>query len=87
VAIVLRERRAAKGNFDNRRLTMLAVILLIQATMDLSIPNVSFSAHASGFVVGLILMLALSPRARPVSAPTSVPPSKPNPTSSAGPQA
>ena len=76
VALVLKEWRAAKGAFDNRRLAMLGVILLIQMSIDLSVPSVSFSAHASGFFTGLLLLLAWPPRApqlQPLS-PSTPPP-------------
>ena len=45
---------------DRRNVVMLAAILALQATIDLSLPQVSFSAHASGFVVGLVIGLALA---------------------------
>ena len=76
VALVLKEWRAAKGGFDNRRLTMLGVILAIQMSIDLSVPSISFSAHASGFLTGLLLMIVWPPRS---GLPQTVSPSTPPP--------
>jgi membrane associated rhomboid family serine protease len=58
---------------DRGRLMPLALILLLQAGVDYSIPNSSFSAHASGFLAGIaagVILLALS---RNVSAPPAEP--------------
>lgn len=60
VMIVLLEWWRSPATFDKRRLTLLGMILGLQIVMDLSIPNVSFAAHASGFLTGLLLMLLLS---------------------------
>ena len=44
-------------NFDRRKLSTLAVMLGIQIVIDLSVPNVSFAAHASGFFAGMLGLL------------------------------
>ena len=58
-AIVLLAWRRDPDNFDTRRLSTLGVILAIQVAIDLSVPNVSFAAHASGFIAGMVAMLLL----------------------------
>lgn len=40
---------------DRRRVLLLAVIIVIQLAIDLSIPGISVTAHISGFIVGLLL--------------------------------
>lgn len=51
-------------NFDRRKFSTLAVMLGLQIAIDLSVPNVSFAAHVSGFFAGMIAALALVPRVR-----------------------
>lgn len=46
---------------DRRTLILLPAILLLQLAADLSSPQVSLAAHASGFVAGLLLGTLLSP--------------------------
>lgn len=58
-AIVLLQWRRDPANFDRRKLTTLAVMLGLQVAIDLSVPNVSFAAHASGFIAGILGALAL----------------------------
>lgn len=53
-AIVLRSWWSDRESFDTRRLTTLAVMLGLQMAIDLSVPNVSFAAHASGFFAGIL---------------------------------
>jgi rhomboid protease GluP len=57
-AIILQDWLRDRANFDSRRLTSLAMMLGLQIVIDLSLPNVSFAAHASGFATGLGVMLA-----------------------------
>jgi rhomboid protease GluP len=47
-----------RATFDSRKLSSLAMMLGLQVVIDMSLPNVSFAAHASGFVTGLVVMLA-----------------------------
>ena len=47
------------ANFDTRKLTTLVVMLGLQVAIDLSVPNVSFAAHASGFLAGMVGALLL----------------------------
>ncbi len=57
---------------DRRFLTMVPVILGLQVAADLSMPQVSLSAHASGFCAGLVIgiLLALTiPQPGPVNEP------------------
>ncbi len=53
-AIVIRSWWSDRESFDTRRLTTLAIMLAIQMAIDLSVPNVSFAAHASGLLVGIV---------------------------------
>ena len=49
----------SRDAIDRRNVVMLGAILALQVTIDLSLPQVSFSAHASGFVAGLIIGLVM----------------------------
>jgi rhomboid protease GluP len=40
---------------DRRNVTILAMALLVQFVIDLSIPQISFTAHASGLALGLMI--------------------------------
>lgn len=53
-ALLLKSWWSDRQNFDTRRLTTLAVMLGLQMAIDFSVPNVSFAAHASGFVAGIV---------------------------------
>lgn len=44
---------------DRRDAVMLALVILVQAVVDLSTPQISFAAHASGFVAGVVLGVLL----------------------------
>jgi rhomboid protease GluP len=57
-AIVCRAWYRDRANFDSRKLTSLLLMLSLQIVIDLSVPNVSFAAHGSGFVTGMAIMLA-----------------------------
>ena len=56
--MLLADWRRERGRFDSRKLTTLAMMLGLQVVIDMSLPNVSFAAHASGFVTGVAVMLA-----------------------------
>ena len=58
--IVLQSWWRDPETFDRRKLTTLGVILGLQVAIDLSVPNISFAAHVSGFFAGMIAMLATS---------------------------
>ena len=73
VMLVLREWFRSRETFDTRRLRLLGTMLLLQAAMDLSVPQVSFSAHASGFVAGLLALLVWPPRPARQNVPVAVP--------------
>lgn len=47
-----------RASFDSRKLNTLLMMLGLQVVIDMSLPNVSFAAHASGFVTGLVMMAA-----------------------------
>ncbi len=40
---------------DRRELVLLVVIVVVQFSIDLSIPEISFTAHASGLIAGMII--------------------------------
>lgn len=45
---------------DRRELIVLFLIVAIQFGIDLSIPEISFTAHASGFIAGIVLGLIMA---------------------------
>jgi rhomboid protease GluP len=45
---------------DRRELVLLIVIVVAQFTIDLSIPEISFTAHASGLLAGMIIGLVMA---------------------------
>lgn len=47
----------SRDPFDRREMYALAAAVSVQAAIDLSIPEISFTAHASGFVAGIALGL------------------------------
>lgn len=51
----------SRDALDKRQLVNLALIILVQAVIDFSVPQISAAAHMSGFVIGLILGLLLNP--------------------------
>jgi rhomboid protease GluP len=40
---------------DRHNLSLIVIVLLIQASIDLSLPQISFAAHGLGFVAGIAL--------------------------------
>lgn len=52
----LRSREA----LDRRELLMLGLVIAIQTAVDLSVPQVSFAAHASGLLAGMLLQPAIA---------------------------
>lgn len=51
---------ATRDVLDRRQAAALAVVMLGQFALDLSVPQVSFTAHATGFLIGLALGLTLA---------------------------
>jgi rhomboid protease GluP len=51
----IRQWIQSRDLIDRRRVTLLAIVLLVQFTIDLSIPQISFTAHASGLALGLAI--------------------------------
>ncbi|MEJ2117578.1 MAG: rhomboid family intramembrane serine protease, partial [Alphaproteobacteria bacterium] len=45
---------------DRQELVLLIVIVVAQFSIDLSIPEISFTAHASGLLAGMIIGLVLA---------------------------
>jgi membrane associated rhomboid family serine protease len=62
VARQLARWRASRDAIDKRQLVNLGLIVLVQTTIDLSVPEISASAHLSGLAFGLVLGLALGAR-------------------------
>jgi rhomboid protease GluP len=62
VAILAARLRGPNRRDAARRLAALAVVLLLQLAIDLTTPEISFSAHAVGFLLGFAL--GLLPRFR-----------------------
>lgn len=56
---VVRQYFSSRDVIDRRQVAALAVIMLGQFAIDLSVPQVSFTAHASGFLCGLGVALLL----------------------------
>jgi rhomboid protease GluP len=54
---------ASRHIADRRNLMLIALVLGIEAVIDLVLPQVSFSAHAIGFAAGVVLGWLLTPRA------------------------
>ena len=53
---------AARDALDKRQLVNLGLILVVQAAIDFSVPQISAAAHISGLLIGLVLGLLLSPQ-------------------------
>lgn len=47
---------------DRRNLSMIAMVLGLQAVIDLALPQISFAAHGIGLVAGVVLGWVLTPR-------------------------
>lgn len=79
VALLLLDHRASAAQPAKRRLLSLTFALGAQLVFDLSVPNVSLSAHWSGVGVGFVLALALGQGTRQKRAgnpgPSADPPS------------
>jgi membrane associated rhomboid family serine protease len=55
--------RRHRAQLAKRRLVSMASILVLQAAFDFSMPQVSFTAHISGAIVGLLVTLLIGYRA------------------------
>lgn len=64
----LRQYLGTRDTLDRRQIAALAIVMLGQFALDLSVPQVSFTAHATGFFIGLALGLALSRRTNSATA-------------------
>jgi rhomboid protease GluP len=69
--IVLQSWWRDPEHFDRRKLSTLAVMLGLQIAIDLSVPNVSFAAHASGFFAGMLGLLLVPLRRQSIAAVNS----------------
>lgn len=49
--------RRSRDVLDRRRLVLLGLVMAVQFTIDVSVPQISFAAHASGLLVGFLLGL------------------------------
>ncbi|MDQ0391685.1 rhomboid family intramembrane serine protease [Labrys monachus] len=55
---------ASRAVADRRNLTLIIMVLAIQAVIDLAVPQISFTAHGIGLAVGLLLGWLLMPTRR-----------------------
>ena len=55
VARQVRNWQRSRDILDRRRVIMLAVVMAVQFAIDVSVPQISLTAHLSGFTIGLIL--------------------------------
>ncbi len=60
VALLIRAWRVIRSRLAAGRLLNLGLIIMLQAIFDLFTPQVSFSAHASGLLIGLVLTAAVA---------------------------
>jgi membrane associated rhomboid family serine protease len=67
----LMEWRRSRDALDRRQLANLALIMLVQVIIDLSVPEISAAAHMSGFLIGFVLGVLLLPRATGAGASTA----------------
>lgn len=55
VAQTIRDWRLSRDILDRRRLVSLGLVMLVQFAIDVSVPQISMSAHMAGIVIGLAL--------------------------------
>lgn len=55
VAQTIREWRLSRDILDRRRLVSLGLVMLVQFAIDVSVPQISMSAHMSGLLIGLAI--------------------------------
>jgi rhomboid protease GluP len=54
-AILLRGWRVDKARVASQRLLLVVLIIILQVSVDLLVPQISFTAHSTGLVTGFIL--------------------------------
>lgn len=59
-ARILRRYAQSRDVLDRQPVILMGLIVLIQCAVDLSVPQISFTAHISGFLIGFVLGLMLS---------------------------
>ena len=47
--------RRTRDELDRRRVVLLVIVMVLQTVIDLSVPEISLTAHLSGFATGLFL--------------------------------
>ena len=62
VARTLVDWRQSRDVLDRRRLVSLGLVMLVQFAIDVSVPQISMSAHMAGLLIGLVLGSAASRR-------------------------
>jgi rhomboid protease GluP len=65
IAILLLQRRSKPSRSLQRRLRLILLVVVIQTIFDLITPEVSFTSHISGLVLGFIVGLLLQVRRLP----------------------
>jgi rhomboid protease GluP len=64
IVLLLRGFRRLGSRLAGRRLAAMGLVIAVQVVFDLTTPQVSFSAHASGFLIGIALTLLVDGRRR-----------------------
>ncbi len=59
-ARILRRYAQSRDVLDRQPVILMGLIVLIQCAVDLSVPQISSTAHISGFLIGFVLGLMLS---------------------------
>jgi rhomboid protease GluP len=69
-ARILKRFLQSRDVLDRQPAILMALIVLIQCAVDLSVPQISFTGHISGFIIGFVLALMMNREAgsRPLTA-------------------
>ncbi len=61
-AWLLRRWMRSRDVLDRRPAVMIGLLLALQCAIDLSVPQISFTAHIGGFITGFLVAAALGGR-------------------------
>lgn len=67
VARAVVDWRRWRDELDRRRLVSLATVMALQFVIDVSVPQISMTAHLAGFAIGLLLGSAVAARKPPAA--------------------
>jgi rhomboid protease GluP len=59
-AILLREQRQKQSKVLSRRLSSIALVVVVQTAFDLTTPQISFTAHAAGICIGFLAVVLMN---------------------------